>query len=328
MNRIKLLFNLWLAAKLILIPVNVFSENYYSMANGKWSNSETWFCTSSPHKTLNAKDTVIINHHLILDQELKNFGATLIIKPKASLNSKENSIRLTHNGKILNNGTISLYHLILTQGATYNGKGTLITEKDLFINGYIVFHADGPCRIGRNLIINYQNKSLVCDAEVVFNHFLEVKNDIAAGYLSNNEFNGKTVINGSIISLQGTTCFSGDILVKGSENVINYSDYIYISGKINFANDISLVNSKVYISGQFTSDKDIIVSGKITEIRNFGIVSSKNHFIFNQGIMYNFGTLTDNLIIASNAHLVDNKLYQQNYLNTVKDKNTVQSTEK
>lgn len=268
---------------LFLLKTSLFAIVYTTTSDGDWTDASTWDANGSPGSYWGATDQVIINHDVILNQNV-GYAGSLEITTGNSLSSTTRNIALYNGANLTSIGNLTVNNLTLNSASNGAVSGTLVVDNNLVVGS---------------------GSSLVCS------NVTEVRNKFTnnGGTVT---FNNETTIDGNLENNNGTITFNDNSTINGnvdnnnSSAVLNFNADTDISGyvKLNSSSTLNMASGvEANVGGNFTANSGstfnnegrINVDGNFTNnggtIQNDGIVDIAGNFTQNGGVFTNDGVM-------------------------------------
>ena len=298
----------------LFVNLTLSAANYTSVGDGNWSTYTNWSPVGMPQPG----DNVIINTNIIIDDQYTSQGywsvsaGSITINAGASLVAGTNVIGLAiqNNGVIINNGTLSINQMAITDGTLTNNSTcnfySLIYNLDSLKNYGTIQEVDSFFTSG--VFINYSNATTESDSiqneGVITNDgsisVIEMYNDNL--FTNNGAFSFNRYYNNDIFINNGTVNSTYDAMNAGhwtnnNGSTVSLAHSFTNADTLNSPSAVLIVNGSFSIGHNFCNTDTITGSalGLIT-------VQDSSH---NAGVMEGYFEFCDNTTITTTAPFID-----------------------
>ena len=133
---------------LSLITLLGFSQTFTSARDGDYSDNNTWAGSTAPNKTISAGMNVIINHDVVMDEDVDVVGGSLIINPSGTFTGNK-ELKVESGGNFTADGLVTLKKLDVEDG------GTSVTINDsIYASGDVKLKGGASLTLNSNSVFN------------------------------------------------------------------------------------------------------------------------------------------------------------------------------
>ncbi|MGQ0829829.1 MAG: T9SS type A sorting domain-containing protein [Bacteroidota bacterium] len=280
-----------LVIAIFLLGIKVQAQTTVTVSNGNWSNPAIW----SPPGVPSISDTVIIDHNVILDQDISFLSGSLTVNASImeDLTSREISL-LTSN--FTNEGIVVVSFFKFMDGMIINKDSLYIKRNFSAMNAPI--DNSGIIHVVDTLEIN-NGGDLTNSGVVTTDNFIDNE-----GSITNNALiTTKDILNGNIFVNNDTVIVTGTWVER--ELLTNYG-YIHITDTLHI-DGISVVDNHIVV----TTDNFVWIEGTLNNMGFFTaptIIIDVNDELYNKpnGIV----VTTDNFINHGDIEVYNNSIIQ------------------
>ena len=267
----------------LLIQSSLFAVIYTTSSDGDWTDASTWDANGSPGSYWGAADQVIINHDVILNQNV-GYAGSLEITAGNSLSSTNRNIALNNGASLTSVGNLTVNNLTLNSTSNGTISGTLVVDNNLVVGNGSTLICSNVTEVGNKFTNNGGNVT----------------------------FNDETTIDGNLENNNGTITFNSNSTINGNVTnnnasaVLNFNADTEITGfiKLNSSSTLNMASGvEANVGGNFTANSGstfynegrINVDGNFTNnggtIQNDGITDIAGNFTQNGGTFTNDGVM-------------------------------------
>lgn len=133
---------------LSLITLLGFSQTFTSARDGDYSDNNTWAGGTAPNKTISAGMNVIINHDVVMDEDITVEGGTLEITLNGTFTGSKD-LKIKDGGTFTSDGLVTLKKLDVEDG------GTSVTINDsIYASGDVKLKGGASLTLNSNSVFN------------------------------------------------------------------------------------------------------------------------------------------------------------------------------
>jgi len=262
------------------------AQTFTSTIDGDYTDNTTWV-GNAPNKTISSGMTVIINHNVIMDDNIEVDGGTLIINSSGSFTG-DKDLKVKDGGSVVADGFISAKKLELEDNNT-----SVIINDSIFIDDDVKLKDGSSLTLNGNAVFDKgldieDNSNFISNGTLLVEDEVKIKDDANVTFNGDFRTNKKLKVeDNAALSINANAYIDGDAEFKDNVDItIGPNSIVQVTDELKNKD-----NSELTINGAFIAE-----NGK--ENKDNGVINGTGLFQVDGGFD-NDGTITGSLDVCN-----------------------------